>query len=227
MPLVSDIAMGFGQPGHGGQLGHGCRRTSRPRLTRRLVSCSARRRSRILLFQLAYGGLTPAGPDTVWPCRGLLDVDPKVADASAEAYSRPVAGDQGRPGGNGGGTFVRGLVMAGGDGQGRFCHLTSQNGIGDDREVSTATACAGLQNRWAALRVAGGFDSRPPPPAGQPSSGCPQRRIRTRLGRGRSCVTVALMTPSSPGRGARLSADRQTASSPALQPGADPLRAAR
>jgi hypothetical protein len=26
-----------------------------------------------------------------------------------------------------------------------------------------ATACAGLQNRWTALRVVGGFDSRPPP----------------------------------------------------------------
>ena len=69
----------------------------------------------------------------------------------------------GRPGGNSGGTFVRGSVMAGTDGQGRLCHLTSQDGIGDDREGSTAAACAGLQNRWTALRVVGGFDSRPPP----------------------------------------------------------------
>ena len=53
--------------------------------------------------------------------------------------------------------------MAGGDGQGRFCHLTIQNGIGDDREGSTATACAGRQNWWTALRVVGGLDSRPPP----------------------------------------------------------------
>jgi hypothetical protein len=53
--------------------------------------------------------------------------------------------------------------MASGDGQGRCCRLTSQNGIGDDREGTTATACAGLQNRWTALRVVGGFDSRPPP----------------------------------------------------------------
>jgi hypothetical protein len=57
--------------------------------------------------------------------------------------------------------------MAGSDGQGRFCHLTSQNGLGNDSESSTATACAGLQNQWAALRVAGGFDSRPPPPPSQ------------------------------------------------------------
>ena len=35
--------------------------------------------------------------------------------------------------------------MAGGDGQGRFCHLTSHNGIGEDRKGSTATACACLQ----------------------------------------------------------------------------------
>jgi hypothetical protein len=36
--------------------------------------------------------------------------------------------------------------MAGGDGQGHLCHLTSQNGIGDDREGSTATARAGFRN---------------------------------------------------------------------------------
>jgi len=93
------------------------------------------------------------------PCHGI--------SRGRRPHSRPPAGILARPGGNSGGTFVRGSVMAGRGGQGRFCPLTSQNGIGDDRQRSTATVCAGLQNWWTALRVIGGFDSRPPPQPGQ------------------------------------------------------------
>jgi hypothetical protein len=35
--------------------------------------------------------------------------------------------------------------MARGDGQGRFCRLTSQNGIGDDGEGSKEIGCGGLK----------------------------------------------------------------------------------